>query len=100
MQISLDMLSPSKYTGIMETKTIIAKHNSGLRTTHNGDGMFTRAWRLLADGTVERTNSKSKYQPWIDGEQIPPCLLDAATENNIHIRPGRPAKIKIRGLRG
>jgi len=83
----------------METKTI-ARHNSGLRTTHNGDGMFTRSWRLLSDGTVERTNSRSKYQPWIEGEEIPADILAWALVLRVPIKPGRPEKIKIRGLRG
>jgi hypothetical protein len=69
--------------------TIIAKHTVGAKITHNKDGKFTRAWRLLDDGTVERTNSKSKYQRYLAGEKIPAALLAAAEKAGLTIQPGR-----------
>jgi len=67
------------------TPTIICKHVVGLKVTHNRDGFFTRAWRLWSDGRVERTNSKSKYQPMRRGEQVPAQIAAAAAAAGVTI---------------
>lgn len=68
---------------------IIAKHVVGALATHNGDGRYVRSWRLLANGRVERTNSRSKYQPYRRGETIPAEILAAAREHGVEIAPPR-----------
>ena len=68
---------------------IVAKHVVGLRVTHNRDGRYTRSWRLWSDGRVERTNSRSKYQPYLATETVPEPILRAAEAANISIHPGR-----------
>jgi hypothetical protein len=68
---------------------IIAKHLVGKKVTHNGDGFYTRAWRLHADGRVERTNSRSRYVEHLAGETIPAGIVEAARAAGIAIQPGR-----------
>ena len=70
--------------------TIIAKCRVGFRPAHNPDGKYMRCWRLLADGTVERTNSNSRYQRYIDSETVPDAIVAAAATAGITILPGRP----------
>jgi hypothetical protein len=48
-------------------------------------------WRLMADGRVERTSGKGRYQPWITGERIPVAITREAEARGITIQPGRPA---------
>ncbi len=69
---------------------IIAKHTVGSKRTHNGDGKFTRVWRLWSDGRVERTNSRSKYQPMIAGEMVPGEIVAAAEKAGVALGLGRP----------
>jgi len=68
---------------------IIAKYVCGRRTTHNGDGSYTLAWRLWSDGRVERTNSRSKYQTYFTDERIPEAIIKAAMDAGIAIQAGR-----------
>lgn len=56
-----------------------------------GRGANQRTWRLLADGHLERTNGKGRYQPWITGERIPVAITREAESRGIAIKPGRPA---------
>lgn len=74
----------------MSERTIIAKHTTGSKTTHNRDGKFTRCWRLWNDGVVERTNTRSKYQPRYECEAVPKPLVEAAAAAGVEIQPGRP----------
>jgi hypothetical protein len=75
---------------------VIFKHSLGSKKTHNRDGKFTRCWRLLADGTIERTNSRSKYQPYFACETPPQEIFAAAKEAGITPKPGRPGKLDWR----
>ena len=74
----------------MNDKTIIVKCRIGFRPTHNPDGKYQRVWRLLADGTVERTNSNSRYMRYVDSETVPAQIIAAAAKADIAILPGRP----------
>jgi hypothetical protein len=76
----------------MNARTILAKHTIRLTPTHNRDGLFLRCWRLLSDGTVERTNSRSRFQPYRDCETLPPAIRAAAAAAGIRIKPGRPGR--------
>lgn len=66
-------------------RTIIAKTSKGA-TTHNGDGRYRRCWRLWSDGVVERTSSRSKYQPPFRDETVPPVIRAAAEERGVFLR--------------
>lgn len=64
---------------------VIAKHTTGQNKTHNKDGLYTKCWRLLSDGRVQRTNTKSKYQPMRRGEKPPAEIVEAAKSAGIAI---------------
>ena len=72
------------------SRHIVKRHSLGLRQTHNGDGRFTRCWRLWSDGTVERTSSSSRYQVARSHETIPAPILEAAQANQIIMKGARP----------
>jgi hypothetical protein len=79
---------------------VIFKHSLGSKKTHNRDGKFTRCWRLLADGTIERTNSRSKYQPYFACETPPKEILAAAQAAGITPKPGRSIRQQGGGRAG
>jgi len=66
-------------------RTIIAKTSKG-KSTHNGDGRYRRCWRLWSDGVVERTSSRSKYQPPFRDETVPPVIRAAAEKRGVFLR--------------
>ena len=61
---------------------ILVKSSKGKRT-HNGDGRYRKCWRLWSDGTVERTSSRSKYQPPFTEELVPQKIRETAHEHGI-----------------
>jgi len=74
----------------MKSQFVIMRHTTGKKLTHNLDAYFRRVWRLLRDGTVERTTSYGNgYKLWMEGETIPSVIIDAAKKAGIAIKPGR-----------
>ena len=67
------------------TGHIIAKSSKGKRT-HNGDGHYRKCWRLWSDGTVQRTSSRSKYQPPFTDEMVPQKIRETAHEHGITLK--------------
>ncbi len=47
----------AKINGRFEVVEVSKKVNLGFRTTHNGDGRFTKMWALATDGRIFRTSS-------------------------------------------
>lgn len=69
---------------------VLFKHSEGLKNTHNPGGRVVRSWRLLEDGTLQRTNNASKYVAPLENARIPQEVLDFAAENGITIKGLRP----------
>ena len=64
---------------------IIAKSSKGKRT-HNGDGRYRKVWRLWSDGTVQRTSSRSKYQPPFTDELVPQTIREVAHQHGVTLK--------------
>ena len=67
------------------TGHILVKSSKSKRT-HNGDGRYKKTWRLWSDGTVERTSSRSKYQPPFTEELVPQKIRETAHEHGITLK--------------
>jgi len=67
------------------TGHILVKSSKG-KATHNGDGRYRKSWRLWSDGTVERTSSRSKYQPPFTDELVPQTIREVAHEHGVTLQ--------------
>lgn len=67
----------------------VFKFRQGFVGTHSS-GRTLKVWRLLDDGTLLRTNSKSKYVQPFASERIPVEVLEYAKDNNLTIKGLRP----------
>ena len=56
---------------------------SKVKATHNGDGRYRKVWRLWSDGTVQRTSSRSKYQPPFTDEMVPETIREVAHQHGV-----------------
>ena len=74
----------------------VFKFREGFVGTHSaGRGLKVwrlKVWRLLHDGTLLRTNSKSKYVQPFASETIPEKVLEYAEQNDLTIKGLRPDK--------
>jgi len=64
------------------TGHILVKSSKG-KATHNGDGRYKKTWRLWSDGTVQRTSSRSKYQPPFTDEMVPQTIREVAHQHGV-----------------
>ena len=69
----------------------VFKFREGFVGTHSA-GRVLKVWRLLDDGTLLRTNSKSKYVQPFASETIPEKVLEYAKQNDLTIKGLRPDK--------
>ena len=67
---------------MIPTGHILVKASKG-KATHNGDGRYRKVWRLWADGTVQRTSSRSKYQPPFTDEMVPETIREVAHQHGV-----------------
>lgn len=67
------------------TGHILVKASKGKRT-HNGDGRYRKVWRLWSDGTVQRTSSRSKYQPPFTDEMVPQTIREVAHQYGVTLK--------------
>ena len=70
---------------------VVYKFREGFVGTHSA-GRVLKVWRLLDDGTLLRTNSKSKYVQPFASERIPEKVLEYAKQNGLTIKGLRPDK--------
>ena len=78
------------------TGHILVKSSKG-KATHNADGRYKKTWRLWSDGTVQRTSSRSKYQPPVTDELVPHKIRETAHKHNLPLigfRERDPLKVK------
>ena len=62
---------------------IIFKHVEGLKNTHNAGGRVVRSWRVMSDGTLQRTNNASKYVQPFKSDKLPQEVIDFAKANGV-----------------
>ena len=62
---------------------IIFKHVEGLKNTHNPGGRVVRSWRVMSDGTLQRTNNASKYVQPFQSDKLPQEVIDFAKANGV-----------------
>ena len=67
------------------TGHILVKARKG-NATHNGDGRYRQVWRLWSDGTVQRTDWRSIYQPPFTDELVPHKICEVAHAHGVTLR--------------
>lgn len=70
---------------------VVFKFREGMTGTHSA-GRVLKVWRILDDGTVQRTNKTSKYVQPFASERIPEKVLEYAKQNGLTIKGLRPDK--------
>ena len=70
---------------INDFQEAVFKFREGFVGTHSA-GKVLKVWRLLDDGTLLRTNSKSKYVAPFASERIPKEVLEYAEKNGLTIK--------------